>query len=315
MEDWSIGHLLRCTFLMERLVLLGLALMLACVVVTFIVVAGQLHSARRAQSTDLDHGRFRRKRRFLFAKLNIWIDALKSISVTAPYLGVAGTYLGLLDTYSIGGSGTWRSWMIWWALGEDAALLSTAAGLIVAILAIAIYNYLRSRLEALRSQIPKDSHHRGSHFHTAQSSRLGPRFSAIAIAPALALFVVSFANSGSFGPPTGFSVRIAPARCEIEGDRQIVLRVIDDPGRSPRLFINSEQTDWTTLESRLSMIYKLRARRVLYLFADDDVHFREVADAIDIVKNTRADVEHNDSEKLDISVRLVTPATMAARCP
>jgi hypothetical protein len=47
--------------------------------------------------------------------------------------------------------------------------------------------------------------------------------------------------------------------------------------------------------------------RTLYLIADDEVRFQTVADAIDIIQKR--------SSSLDITVRLITPSAMNARCP
>jgi len=296
---------------MERMALLGLALMLAYVLIAFIVVFCQFRSARHARTADFTDQRFRRERKVLLAKLGIWIAPLKGIGLTAPYLGVAGTILGLLDAFTRA-SGTAISGFALVAPGASAALLSTAAGLMVAVLAIASYNCLRARLEILQKEISKDAAHRSSHFHAAQRLPLSPRFSAIALAPAAAIFIVAFALPWSFGPPVGLPVGVAPDRCEFPGEaRQIVLHLTE----GSKLFMNTEQTEWGSLEFRLSQIYKLRADRTLYLLADDRVPSQDVADAIDIAENVRADMGLKTSDRLRIRVRLITPHTMAARCP
>jgi hypothetical protein len=312
MEAWGIAYLWRSTFLMERFAIVGLALMLTYVIVASVFVSHCLPAAY-AKPSDFANRRLQRKRKPLLANLSISIGLLKSISLTAPYLGVAGTCLGLLDTLSVGYSGTRSSVFAALASGEDAALLSTAVGLVVAVPAIASHNYLRARLETLQQEIPQDFiSQRRSHYQVAQRLPLSPRFSRIAIAPALAIFILVFAGSWSFGPPTGLTVHFAPGRCEFDGrDRQIVLHLTE----GDKLLINTEQVDRGSLEFRLSMIYRLRAHRILYLLADDGVRYQNVADAIDIAENTRADVAQKESDSLDISVELITHKTMADRCP
>jgi biopolymer transport protein ExbD len=114
---------------------------------------------------------------------------------------------------------------------------------------------------------------------------------------------------------TGFFVGLAPARCtEDVSDRLIVLRIAE--GSTP--FINSEQEQWNTLASDLSEIYSGRVYRTLYLSAEDGVPFQTVADAIDIVENTRfsAPTKHRmEGENFAIAVKLVTPAAINAPCP
>jgi len=82
--------------------------------------------------------------------------------------------------------------------------------------------------------------------------------------------------------PDGLRIGVASIPCEYGHDeRAIVLRLASDN----KLFLNTEQEDWSSLASRLSQIYSGRVDRTLYLLADDDVRFHSVAYAIDLVKN------------------------------
>lgn len=112
---------------------------------------------------------------------------------------------------------------------------------------------------------------------------------------------------------TGFVVGLAPARCaEDVSDRLLVLRITN----GSTLFINSEQERWNTLASRLAEIYSGRVYRTLYLHAEEGVAFQTVADAIDIVQNTRSSGPMpGRSENLGIRVKLITPAAVNAPCP
>jgi len=62
---------------------------------------------------------------------------------------------------------------------------------------------------------------------------------------------------------------------------------------------------------RLSEVYSMKKHRVLYFIADDGVPFQAVADAIDIAENAPVT---GTSDSLDIRVKLITPASMNARC-
>ena len=71
-------------------------------------------------------------------------------------------------------------------------------------------------------------------------------------------------------------------------DRTIVVQLIKAPGR-PTLRINQDEVTWETLKARLEDIYKTRAERVMFVKADDDVEFAEVAQVIDIAHSAQVD--------------------------
>jgi biopolymer transport protein TolR len=56
------------------------------------------------------------------------------------------------------------------------------------------------------------------------------------------------------------------------------------------LMINQEQSDWNTLGTRLSDIFKERADKVAFVEGADEVPFADVARAIDIMRG--AGIEH-----------------------
>ena len=53
-----------------------------------------------------------------------------------------------------------------------------------------------------------------------------------------------------------------------------------------KLFLNSEQQDWSGLAGRLSQIYGMEVHRSLCLVADEGVRFQAVAFVLDTVENT-----------------------------
>ena len=66
-------------------------------------------------------------------------------------------------------------------------------------------------------------------------------------------------------------------------DRTIVVQVIDKgPGQSPGLKINQDDVSWTDLQGRLTDVFKTRAEKVMFVKADPDLTFNEVAQVIDI---------------------------------
>jgi biopolymer transport protein ExbB/TolQ len=72
---------------------------------------------------------------------------LHTIITIAPMLGLLGTVTGLMKSFSLLGSkaGGYNPREI--SLGISEALITTAAGLIIAVVATIFYNYLTARLE------------------------------------------------------------------------------------------------------------------------------------------------------------------------
>ncbi len=307
--EWSFRYLWRWMNWLQRLDVIVLALMLAHIIVVVIHVFYRYRLARREEAIDTASRAFQRGRRKLVADLSIKVGTLNSIALVAPYLGLAGTSIGIITGFRGVGMVAESALAAVMAAGVvPMAFITTAAGLLVAIPAALSYNYLRTRIDLLESEISSDVPVRRSrHFRVAQKFPLAARFSKISFpliaAPILAILagMVSMEYS-SYETPTGLWVGMTPAtiRCEYDGgDRLVVLHVTD----AGKVFLNQEQEDWNSLGGRLSEIYGPRLHRTLYLFADDEVPFQEVADAIDIATNASV---AGTSTSLDITVRLIT---------
>jgi biopolymer transport protein ExbD len=307
--EWSIRYLWRWMSWIGHLDVIVLALMLTYAVAVTIHVFCRYHLARRARGTDTD-GRSCRK---LAADLSIEVGSLKSISSIAPFLGLAGTCLGILDIFR-GFAMEKHAVQIMMTTTIAAALITTAAGILVAVPATCFYNYLRTRIDWLESKVPNEAPaQRNQSSAVARRFPLRNRFSALPAfaliaAPGLAILVAAYMPFPSFRTPKGFRIELASGRCEDDGsDRVIVLHVTD----TGKLFLNTEQEDWSSLAGRLSEIYSGRVDRTLNLFADDGVPFKTVADAIDIATNAPVT---GKSSLLNITVRLITPRAVN-QCP
>jgi biopolymer transport protein ExbB len=80
------------------------------------------------------------------AGANLWI--LGTIASAAPFIGLFGTVMGIIrafHTMSVAGTGGFGVV----AGGISEALIATALGLAVGILAVILYNYLQSRVERI----------------------------------------------------------------------------------------------------------------------------------------------------------------------
>ncbi len=81
-------------------------------------------------------------------KLTNYLSLIATIASSAPYIGLLGTVLGIILTfYTMGQQGIVNTKEI--MLGLALALKATAMGLVVAIPATWIYNYLTRKVEVL----------------------------------------------------------------------------------------------------------------------------------------------------------------------
>jgi biopolymer transport protein TolR len=72
-------------------------------------------------------------------------------------------------------------------------------------------------------------------------------------------------------------------------DRTIVVQVLRGAADRPSLKINQEDVTWDTLEGRLADIYKTRAEKVMFVKADTELPFSDVAQVIDLAKAAGVD--------------------------
>jgi biopolymer transport protein TolR len=71
-------------------------------------------------------------------------------------------------------------------------------------------------------------------------------------------------------------------------NRTIVVQLLQEPnGGRTKLKINQDDVTWNNLDQRLKDIFSTRAERIMFVKADDDVQFQEVAQVIDIAKGTQ----------------------------
>jgi biopolymer transport protein ExbD len=253
-----------------------------------------------------------RNRKRLVADLSGGVGVLKAIASTAPFLGLAGTCYGILDGLLFGNIAMEkRAALALISASVASALVTTAAGLLVAIPAAVSCNVLRTRIESFRfdawlsreNQYDAQAGLRSVNF--AQSLPFQSQFSgfpafALIASPCLAVIVAIFMLFEPYETPTGLSVKLAQSHCKYESnDRVIVLRIAD----SGKVFINFEAQDWNSLSDRLSQIYSPRANRTLDIVAEDGVPFQTVAYAIDLAKNAPVP---GTSDPLNITARLIT---------
>ena len=67
-----------------------------------------------------------------------------------------------------------------------------------------------------------------------------------------------------------------------------------------KLKINNEDTSWEALEPRMEQIFKDRAEKVAFVKGDNDVEFKDVAHAIDLMKEAGIDRVGLITAKLEV---------------
>src|SRR6516164_489676 len=73
-----------------------------------------------------------------------------------------------------------------------------------------------------------------------------------------------------------------PQKQQPESDRTIVVQLLKGGGDQAAIKINQDDVTWDNLEGRLNDIFKTRAEKVMFVKADPDLTFNEVAQVIDI---------------------------------
>jgi len=94
--------------------------------------------------------------RHVVHELERFLNALGTIASMSPLLGLLGTVSGMIRTFNdITAQGVGNPQIL--AGGISEALISTAAGLVVAIPSVIAYRFLRSRVESLVIQMEKEA--------------------------------------------------------------------------------------------------------------------------------------------------------------
>ncbi len=72
-------------------------------------------------------------------------------------------------------------------------------------------------------------------------------------------------------------------------DRTVVVQLLRGGGDKANLKINQDDVTWENLEGRLNDIFKTRAEKVMFVKADPELTFNEVAQVIDIAHSAGVD--------------------------
>ena len=234
----------------------------------------------------------------LVADLNLKITTLKSTALVAPFLGLAGTCLGILSIFR-GYDGSRYGYVVMAATATAAALISTAAGLLVAIVAVLSHNYLRSQTDFLERKMSSAGEFAKRHSQFAQSLPLTPRFTifpfTVIAVPTLALTIAGFMTFASFHSPMGLDVRLLPVGAlETEDDflaQPIIVGIVEESTAGQiAVYVNVEKTPLQRLGDTVRNKLKSCPQSVAFVTAEKNVRWSDVASIIDTIQSLPAKV-------------------------
>ena len=104
------------------------------------------------------------------AELKSGLGSLATIGSTAPFVGLFGTVVGILNAF-VGISSSHVTGLAAVAGGIAEALITTAMGLVVAIPAVIMFNYLTNRVEAFDVEMDNSSSELVDYFLKRRQSR------------------------------------------------------------------------------------------------------------------------------------------------
>ncbi len=111
-----------------------------------------LLSRRSQESVENWRGRLHRALQETTLELKRFLWVMATVGAMAPFLGLLGTVLGIMRSFTaMGISG--KSGFNVIASGLAQALATTAAGILVAIVAVALFNYFQTRIAGIRVRL------------------------------------------------------------------------------------------------------------------------------------------------------------------
>jgi hypothetical protein len=291
--EWNVFYLWHRLDWILRLDVLVLAVMLAYVAIVFSSDSYYHREARLESGVHLPAP---------IVDLNRRARILQSIATAAPYLGLAGTCFGILESFR-GSAMQKGAWMAMVATYIAASLLPTACGLLVALAAAGSSNYLLCLRDKLELKV--DPRGRSPAKNSATGLRLFPKYLlrrpfskipafALLATPGLAMALAAFMSFSSFRVPLGLEIRLLktgePETIDILLVQPVVIGISDRGAAvEPEIRLNSKKTTWDGLDDSVLSSLKNLPKPMVYVEADGTVRWADVAIVVDSVKSHSAD--------------------------
>ena len=303
-----------------RAIFIGLALMAGYTLFVFVRFARRYYLiCRELRVVGAEtNPEILRSRRLLVADLGRGLGTVRAIASAAPFLALAGT------AYQMALAFMWiavarSSGLAAVAGGIGSAVVSAGAGILVAIPAVWVHNFIRRRIELLATRLDRalDVSGRRRPDHRAQSLPLRKRFSGLPPFAPIAVTILTGVVPFFLTIPRPYyakGLRVAvPANCCDYGlcrsdvpNPILVLRVTNNG----QVFLNAQREEWEEVPAIVSKIYGSGKPPEIYVQAEDGVPFQTVADAIDIARSSMAEA----AARPDVKVYLLTPKLEAGSC-
>gem|GEM_PF-3103518 len=301
--DWTIGHLWRSSDLIERFIFVTLAVLLGYTVLVFGRFWTRYYAARRESQSNLILSEGHKRK--IVADLAAGVTTLRSIASSAPFVGLAGTCYGIMAGFR--GIGMLKSLAEALISAETAsALVTTAAGIIVAVPSILAYNLLQTRVEEVKSELARrretartDIVLTSPSFRFAQTLPLQCPFSrlppfALVAAPVLASVVAAFAFFEPYETPTGLPVSLLRTGALDQHNSRAkpvlisLLKASNSDSAVVRL--NSKEIPLDNLDLAATLRMGVSPQRKVYVEADGALAWTDVVRVLDLVRGSDAEV-------------------------
>jgi biopolymer transport protein ExbB len=116
-----------------------------------VFLAGLVAAARRPPAPDKVAAAVERQRQQLQLQLRARLWVLATVGATAPFVGLFGTVVGIMAAFrNMAATGAGGFAVV--AAGISEALVTTAAGIAVAVEAVVLYNYFNTHVQRLGLQ-------------------------------------------------------------------------------------------------------------------------------------------------------------------
>ena len=217
-------------------------------------------------------------------KLERGLGVLELITTIAPILGLTGTVTGMISTFQAIGEHGSRVDPSVLAGGIWEALITTAAGLLVALPAHVAYHFLENRLSELFKKsltfaaLPSV----GYPMEIKRRKRARNSMSITPLVDVVFLLLLFFALTLHFSPEEAISVELpTSSSAKQQSETEIILTVTPEGV----IRLNGKDVPSQSLETELASLRKIDEKQAVQVRADQEVEVGKLVAIIDAIRN------------------------------